>query len=114
MAFARCLVCAGFLHHSYITTQGIDVYRCTGENSFNDKGRYFIFTSLGPIEVEPVSVQQGRGKAWSYRFVDLEKRRHEGEEARINEELNKRQKLYHDSMLRMLERSKYEKYEDED
>ena len=110
MSFVRCSTCKGFLHHAFITEVGIDVYRCNGEDSFNEKGRYFIFTGLGQVEVEPISIRRGKSREWSYQFVDLEQRRLRGEEMRINEELNKRQKLYQSSIAKLLERAKYDKY----
>jgi len=90
----RCTFCAGFLAHSFITNKGIDVYRCGGESAFNDKGRYFILVSDGPIEVLPVK----SGRSWGYEIVDTERRRLEAKADRITEELDARQKLYRNNM----------------
>ena len=99
----RCNFDAGFLHHSYISSNGIDVYRCTAEDSFNEAGRYFIMTVSGPIEVLPQKV----GKRWTYEFVDTERRRLSEEAKRIEEELDARQALYRNNMKYVESRQKF-------
>ena len=91
------------MHHNYISTNGIDVYRCTREDSFNDAGRFFIMSVAGPIEVLPSKV----GKRWTYEFVDTERRRLNEEAKRIEEELDARQALYRDNMKYIAARQAY-------
>ena len=112
---ARCTACGGFLHHSYIASDGVDVYKCNHEDNWNDKGRYFIFTGTGTVEVEPLSSRQGKGKSWSYQLVDKERLRLKLEAESLNRELDKRQKMYKDSLVKMDEQTRYkDKYEEPD
>jgi hypothetical protein len=101
----RCTFCAGYLAHSFITNAGIDVYRCGGENSFNDKGRYFILVASGPVEVLPTKA----GRSWTYEIIDTERRRLAAQAKQIEEELNARQKLYRSNL-----RDTEERLEEED
>ena len=108
--FVRCPFDGGFLHHSFISTNGIDVYRCNSEDAFNDVGRFFITTSAGPIEVTPTR----QSKNWAYEIVDTERRRLQEETKRINEELNARTKLYRDNIKELEERqAELERHESE-
>lgn len=91
----RCTACRGYIAHSYLTYNGIDVYRCGNEDSWNDTGRFFIYTVAGLVEVEP----KRYGPDWTYEIIDTEKRRAREEQERINEELDRRQKLYRNNML---------------
>jgi len=70
MNFSRCTFDKGFLRHSFVTRDGHDVYRCNNEDSFNDKGRYFILISAGPIEVLPISHKQKNHTDWTIEFVE--------------------------------------------
>lgn len=105
VASARCTVCAGYVAWSYITYDGITVYRCSGEDSWNDKGRYFINTSAGYVEVTP----KRHGKEWSYDIVDTERRRLEQEADRINEELEARRQVFLKSQQQHMARYKKQK-----
>lgn len=108
MAFARCTICAGYLHHSYNTDDGISVYRCNGEDSWNDKGRFFIFAAGDVVEVEPL--RKGKG-SWSYSIVDTENRRRKKEADAINADLHARQEEFRKSVTEMYSRAAYsEKY----
>lgn len=90
MAFNRCNVCSGFIHHSFIA-RGVDVYRCTGEDAWNDAGRYFIQSgSSGLIQVLP----RREGKTWTYIIVDEERERLKAEAKTIEEEMEKRRQLF--------------------
>jgi hypothetical protein len=91
----RCNFCQGWLAHSFITFNGIDVYRCGGENSSNEAGRYFIITASGLIEVLP---QRHGRHDWSYDIVDTERRRLQEETEYINRELDERSKLYRNNV----------------
>ena len=98
--FVRCPFDGGYLHHSFISTNGIDVYRCNSEDAFNDAGRFFITTASGPIEVTPTR----QSRQWSYEIVDTERRRLQEETKKIDAELNARQKLYRDNMKELEQR----------
>lgn len=107
--FARCTICKGFLHHSYCTNTGIDVYRCNAEDSWNDKGRYFIFAAGESIEVEP---SRTKGRDWGYTIVDTENRRRQKESDNINADLKARQESYRKNVADMFARAAYtEKYD---
>jgi len=109
--FTRCTICRGFLHHSYNTDAGIQVYRCNGEDSWNDKGRYFIFAAGGVIEVEPTSERRGKGRSYNYSIVDTENRRRKKDADDINADLEARQESFRKSVLDMFTRAQYlEKY----
>ena len=111
---SRCTICAGYLHHSYNTDDGISVYRCNGEDSWNDKGRFFIFAAGAWLEVEPLK----KGKnSWGYTIVDTENRRRKKEADAINADLHDRQEQFRKSVSEMYSRASYtEKYggKDED
>jgi hypothetical protein len=100
----RCTICAGFLHHSYNTDSGICVYRCTGEDNWNDKGRFFIFAAGDVVEVEPVRVSKG---SWTYSIVDTENRRRKKDSDNINADLEARQKQFQKSIAEMYSRASY-------
>jgi hypothetical protein len=91
----RCNHCAGVLQHSFISINGLDIYRCGGENSSNEAGRYFIITASGLIEVLP---QRHGRHDWSYDIVDTERRRLQEETDKINRELDERSKLYRNNV----------------
>ena len=104
MRLSRCTFDQGMLHHAFITRDGHAVYRCTSEDSFNDKGRYFILTSAGPIEVMPIAHKQKNKTTWTIAFVDTERRRLQEEAAIIQAELDKRAAVYNSTMLAREER----------
>ena len=86
--FTRCTVCKGFITHSFIADDGVNVYRCTREDSFNDVGRYFIQTgSAGLIQVVPNSKT-------SYEILDLERELMMAKSKEINEELESRRQMF--------------------
>ena len=86
--FTRCNVCKGFIVHSFIANDGVSVYKCTREDSFNELGRYFIQTgSAGLIQVIP------NGKS-GYEILDLERERQREKSNQINEELESRRQLF--------------------
>lgn len=88
---ARCTLCCGFLEHAFISANGIDVYRCTRENEWNDNGRYFIQTGRGLVEVTP---RRRKKNDWYYEIVDKERRRKLEEQEFINRELEERRKVF--------------------
>lgn len=105
----RCNVCRYYVLFSYITYDGITVYRCNGEDSWNDKGRFFIYSAgAGLIEVTP----KRHGKDWTYEIVDTERRRLDEESDRINEELEERRKVFLKSQQQHL--SRYKRSDEED
>lgn len=98
----RCSNDANWLSFSYIAVNGITVYKCTQED------RHFLTTALGPVEVNPKKA----GKGWTYEITDLERRRLEQDAAKLDEELDKRSKVYAKANLRYErdteERNKYD------
>lgn len=99
----RCPMDGAFVAHSFIAVNGIDVYRCTREDSYNDAGRHFISTASGLVEVKPLPVDTKHGD-WAYELVDTERRRQQEEQRRINDELDARQKLYRNNMAKVTQR----------
>ena len=109
---SRCTVCAGYLQHSFNTDDGISVYRCGGEDSWNDKGRYFIFAAGQILEVEPL--KKGRN-SWGYTVVDTENRRAKQESDKINADIETRQRLFRKQVADMYDTAYYrEKYDKSD
>lgn len=84
---SRCKLCKGFLEHAFISNEGIDVYRCTRESEWNEKGRFFIQTGQGVVEVTP------RGRV-AYDIVDTERRRKLEEQENIDRELEARRRVF--------------------
>ena len=87
----RCTFCRGYLPFSYITYDGITVYRCSGEDSFNDKGRFFIASVAGAIEVLP---KRKSGREWTFEILDTERRRLEIDANRVSAEIEERRKVF--------------------
>lgn len=103
---ARCTGCQGFIEHSFITANGIDVYRCTRENEWNDKGRYFIQTGQGLVEVTPVAKHHKKGADYYYEIVDKERRRKLEEQQAIDRELETRRRIWQESANKFVMRYK--------
>lgn len=101
---ARCTLDNGYLYRSYITADGIDVYRCGSEDSWNDQGRFFVLAANEVIEVVP----SRKGAGWYYTLVDTERRRQKEVSQRITEELEAQQALYRSNLKELEEKQKYD------
>ena len=94
----RCTTCAGYLVHDYISTRGIDVYRCQYDPASD--GRFFILSADGPIEVRPIK----KGKGWEFVIVDVAAVAEQAKQKRLQEEIASRTAVYLKSQKVILDR----------
>jgi len=107
----RCTICKGYLPFSYITYDGITVYRCSNEDAFNDKGRFFITSVAGPVEVLP---KRKSGRDWTFEILDTERRRLEIDSKRVSEEIEERRRVFLAAQTRQLAHYKRSDEEEDD